>query len=177
MAAPASFSIRPLEDDDFALFLDIQRDALVAAPEIFGSDYDWFDQLSLLSKEQRYTKYMNFPYRYLLGAFDEDGGIAGMIGFSNDHTSPKIKHKGQIWGMYVRQAFRGKGIASALVDQVVETASEIGCELIQLSVGKENRDSYALYLRKGFTVYGTEVSAMKVGDDYVDEYLMVRTLE
>lgn len=177
MAISASITIRPLEEEDFTDFLNIQRDALFSSPEIFGSDYDWFDQLSLLSKEQRYGKYMNFPYRYLLGAFDDEKGLVGMIGFSSENTSAKLRHKGRTWGMFVRSNFRGAGLASALVDSVVRTASESGCELVQLSVGVENRDSYALYLRKGFTVYGTEFRAMKVDDRYVDEYLMVKILQ
>jgi ribosomal protein S18 acetylase RimI-like enzyme len=169
-----SFTVRPLEIDDFNAFLDIQRDALLHAPEVFGSDYDWFDALSILSKEQRFERYMNFPYQYLLSAFAEDGSLMGMIGFSSDHTLAKTRHKGKVWGMYVKPDCRGQGIASALVESVLLTAQEIGCELIQLSVGTRNEASYSLYLRMGFTVYGTEAHAMKIGDDYVDEYLMVK---
>jgi hypothetical protein len=63
--------IRPLEIEDFPAFLDLQGLALLQAPEVFGSDYDWFEGLSILSKEQRYERYMNFPYQYILGAVDE----------------------------------------------------------------------------------------------------------
>jgi RimJ/RimL family protein N-acetyltransferase len=167
-------TIRPLEIDDFSAFLNIQRDALLNAPEVFGSDYDWFDALSILSKEQRYEKYMNFPYQYLLGAIDEKGAIVGMIGFSSEHMQAKTRHKGKIWGMYVTPEQRGKGLASQLVQTVLSAAQDIGCEQIQLSVSTRNTASYSLYLRIGFTVYGTESHAMKIGDEYVDEYLMVK---
>ena len=169
-----ALTIRPLEIDDFGAFLDIQRDALLNAPEVFGSDYDWFDALSILSKEQRYEKYMNFPYQYLLGAIGDQGAIIGMIGFSSEHTQAKTRHKGKIWGMYVTPEHRGKGLASQLVQTVLSAAQEIGCELIQLSVSTRNEASYSLYLRMGFTVYGTDVHAMKIGDEYVDEYQMVK---
>ena len=36
--------------------------------------------------------------------------------------------------------------------------------------------SYGLYLRLGFTVYGTEIHAMKIEESYVDEYLMTKFL-
>lgn len=176
MALPSGATLRPLEEGDFPAFLNIQRDALRNAPEVFGSDYDWFDALSILSKEQRYEKYMFFPHRYLLGAFNGDGEIIGMIGFSNDKNRSKVRHKGQIWGMYVVPEMRGKGLATQLVNSVVETAREIECELIQLSVGTRNVASYELYLRTGFSVYGTEARAMKVDEEYVDEYLMVKFL-
>jgi RimJ/RimL family protein N-acetyltransferase len=76
--------------------------------------------------------------------------------------------------MYVRPTHRGKGLASDLVNTVLTSAQDIGCELIQLAVGTRNEASYSLYLRMGFTVYGTEARAMKIDDEYVDEYLMVK---
>lgn len=176
MAMPIGIVLRPLEDVDFHSFLDIQSDALKNAPEVFGSDYEWFEGLSLLSKEQRFEKYMMFPHRYLLGAFTSEGVLVGMIGFSNDHHRSKIKHKGTIWGLYITPEHRGKGIASTLVQSVISAAGDVGVELIQLAVSTQNVDSYALYLRLGFVVYGTEVRAMKVNDEYIDEYLMVKFL-
>ena len=176
MALPSGMTVRPLDEGDFQAFLGIQKDALRHAPEVFGSDYDWFDSLSILSKEQRFQKYLFFPHRFLLGAFDDEGAIVGMIGFSTDHNRSKVKHKAKIWGMYVVPEMRGKGIATSLVNSVIETARELDVELIQLSVGTRNTESYQLYLRSGFSVYGTEARAMKVDEEYVDEYLMVKFL-
>lgn len=176
MALPTGMTVRPLDEGDFQAFLGIQKDALRNAPEVFGSDYDWFDSLSILSKEQRFQKYLFFPHRYLLSAFDSDGSIVGMIGFSTEHNRSKVKHKARIWGMYVVPEMRGKGVATTLVNSLIETAREVGVEQIQLSVGTRNTESYQLYLRSGFTVYGTEARAMKVDEEYVDEYLMVKFL-
>lgn len=171
------YELRPLEIDDFNSFLEIQGDALLNSPEVFGSDYNWFEHLSLLSKELRFTKYMNYPYQFLLGAVRDTGQIDGMVGFSCDFTQSKLRHKGKIWGAYVRPESRFKGIGTKLIESVIETAQNtVDCELIHLSVSTSNSDSYNLYLRMGFTVYGTELRALKVGDEYVDEYLMVKFL-
>lgn len=168
--------IRPLEIDDFPAFLDIQREALLQAPEVFGSDYDWFEGLSILSKEQRYERYLNYPYQFMLGAIDDGGGIIAMIGYSGNDTS-KLRHKGRIWGLYVREEARGKGLATDLVKSVLEVAREVlGVEQVQLAVSTQNTATYGLYLRLGFTVYGTEVGAMKIGNSYVDEFLMSKHL-
>lgn len=170
-------TIRPLEIDDFATFLDIQREALLQSPELFGSDYEWFESLSILSKEQRYEKYMNFPYQYILGAVDDEGNIAGMIGYSSEDSS-KTRHKGTVWGLFVRPEFRGKGIATIMVMSVLETAQDLlDVEQVQLAVSTHNEASYGLYLRLGFKVFGTELHAMKIGDSYVDEYHMVKFLK
>lgn len=168
--------VRPLEIDDFSQFLDIQSAAILQAPEVFGSDHEWFAGLSILSKEQRYERYMNFPYQYLLGALDPSGNIVAMIGYSSQE-SMKTRHKGSIWGLFVRENYRGQGIATILVNSVVETAREVlEVEQLQLSVSTQNTATHGLYLRLGFTVYGTEIHAMKIGNSYVDEYLMVKFL-
>ena len=172
----SEFVIRPLEIEDFAQFLDIQSAALVQAPEVFGSDYDWFAGLSILSKEQRYEQYMNFPYQYLLGAVAPNGRIMGMIGYSSQEST-KVRHKGRLWGLFVRQEYRNCGIATVLINSIVETAKDVlEVEQLQLSVSTQNQASYGLYLRLGFTVYGTEIHAMKIQHSYVDEYLMVKFL-
>lgn len=172
-----NYSIRPLELDDFASFVDIQSDALLNAPEVFGSDYEWFEGLSVLLKEQRFELFVNFPYQFVLGAVRDNGEIAAMVGFSCEYNRSKVKHKGRLWGMYVRPEFRNRGLATALVKAIITTAQEVmHCEILQLSVSKHNEASFALYLRLGFIVYGTEIHAMKIGNAYVDEYLMHKML-
>jgi RimJ/RimL family protein N-acetyltransferase len=170
-------SIRPLELVDFAPFLEIQREALLLSPELYGSDYEWFESLSILSKEQRYEKYMNFPYQYILGAFAPDGSIGGMIGFTSENRL-KTRHKCHLWGLFVRPEYRGKGLATQLIQSVLDTAQNVlDIEQVQLTVSTQNEASYGLYLRLGFTVFGTELHAMKIGSSYVDEYHMVKFLK
>lgn len=169
--------LRPLETEDFQSFLDIQGLALQTSPEVFGSDYDMFESLSVLSKEQRFEKYINFPYQYLLGAFTDDGILVGMVGFSCDYQQTKTRHKGRTWGLFVQSEYRGKGIATILLQEVIKTSSEIvGNEQIQLTISTQNTESFALYLRLGFVVFGTERHSMKVNDSFIDEYYMVKFL-
>jgi len=172
----SELTIRPLEIEDFNGFLSIQGDALKSAPEVFGSDYDWFEGLSVLSKEQRFEKYMNFPYQYLLGAVNSENNILGMIGYSG-HEQAKLGHKGRLWGLFVVESYRGHGVATKLVSSIIETARDLlSVEQIQLTVSTKNQATYSLYLRLGFSVYGTELRAMKIDDSYVDEYQMVKFL-
>ncbi|MDZ4745949.1 MAG: GNAT family protein [bacterium] len=172
-----NYVLRPLEVDDFAAFVDIQRHALVHAPELFGSDYEWFENLSILLKEQRFELFVNFPYQFILGAVQPDGEIAAMVGFSCEYARSKVRHKGRLWGLYVRPEFRHRGLATELVRTIIGSAQDVvGCELIHLSVSKHNDASFALYLRLGFSVYGTELHAMKIDNTYVDEYLMHKML-
>jgi len=170
--------LRPLEPADLDAFVILQKSALESAPELFGSDYEWFNTLSLLSIEQRFARYQDYPSNYILGAFTDSNALVGMVGFSCEHYSTKLRHKGRVWSMYVIPDYRGQGIASELMLSAIDTARGIlDCEQIQLAVSTRNVSSYSLYLRLGFTVYGTEFQALKFGDEYVDEYLMVKFLK
>jgi RimJ/RimL family protein N-acetyltransferase len=172
-----NIELRPLEYADLESFIELQRKALEHAPELFGSDYDWVQSLSILNIEQRFTKYLSYPSNFILGAFHRQIDLVGMVGFSSDHHSSKLRHKARVWSMFVIPEFRGRGLATMLMESVIDTAHTVlDCEQIQLAVSTQNVASYSLYLRLGFAVYGTEVHALKVGPEYVDEYLMVKFL-
>jgi RimJ/RimL family protein N-acetyltransferase len=173
--------LRPLEESDFLTFLEIQGLALRSSPEVFGSDYDMFENLSVLSKEQRFERFINFPYQFLLGAFvsldDAVSDLVGMVGFSCDHQQAKTRHKARTWGLFVREPFRGQGIATLLLEEIIRTARDVvGNEQIQLSISTHNEASFSLYLRLGFTVFGTERHSMVIDGAFVDEYYMVKFL-
>jgi RimJ/RimL family protein N-acetyltransferase len=61
---------------------------------------------------------------------------------------------------------------------VLDTARDLlDVEQVQLTISTQNEASYGLYLRLGFTVFGTELHSRKIGDSYVDQYHMVKFLK
>src|SRR5882724_6484106 len=111
---------------------------------------------------------------FVLGTF-EDGGLAATTGF---HRRQNIKehHKGHVWGVYVRPESRGKGVARALMQEVIRRARLMpGLEQITLVVSTHIA-ARQLYLSLGFQSYGIEPRSLKIGDDYVDDELMVLRL-
>ena len=48
-----------------------------------------------------------------------------------------------------------------------------GMEQVALAVSSQNAGAKGLYESLGFEVYGCERRALKIGDEYVDEELMV----
>ena len=107
----------------------------------------------------------------ILGGFDH-GELAGMIGFYRQ-SGPKDRHKGVIWGMYVKPRLHGGGLASALLDSAIELG-KMQVEQIQLTVVTTNQRAVRLYEASGFRGYGIEKNALKSGERYFDELLMVR---
>ena len=66
---------------------------------------------------------------------------------------------------------------SALMERLLAFAAQCGYEQIELTVESKNHRALRLYLRYGFTVYGTRPHGMKYPDgSYDNDYLMVKML-
>ncbi len=160
-------TIRRLAPEDGADFRSIRLEALRTAPAAFGSDHATEAARPPESFSARLADSVVF------GGY-VDGAIAGMVGLAR-HAPLKERHKAFIWGMYVSPAARGTGLADRLMETVLAAAREMVEQVILTSVAG-NAAAMRFYLRHGFTQYGLEPRAMKDGDVYVDEALMVRFL-
>jgi ribosomal protein S18 acetylase RimI-like enzyme len=98
------------------------------------------------------------------------GQLDGMAGFYV-RDGLKIRHRGVLWGMYVRPEARGTGLAAALIDAVKAHARPL-VEEILLGVGTDNPAAIARYRAAGFVRCGGERRAIKIGDRHYDEILM-----
>ena len=109
---------------------------------------------------------------FVLGAFI-DRQLIGMAGFFR-RRGEKIRHRGGIWGVYVSQECRGKGVGRALLAELIGFVQLLpGIEQVALAVSSQNAGAKCLYESLGFELYGCEKRALKIGDEYVDEELMV----
>jgi ribosomal protein S18 acetylase RimI-like enzyme len=112
---------------------------------------------------------------FVVGRF-EDGNLIGTAGFFR-RANNKERHKGHIWGVYVRPESRGKGVASQLMQEIVRRARAMdGIEQITL-VASANLPAQRLYKSLGFESYGVEPHSLKIGTEYVDDVLMVLWLQ
>jgi RimJ/RimL family protein N-acetyltransferase len=103
-----------------------------------------------------------------------DDQLVGVVGFSR-YDEARLRHKGMLVGMYVRDSQRGTGLADEIVNAVVDHARQ-HVELLHLSVATTNLRAVRFYERMGFNTYATEPKALKVDINYIDEFLMVRFL-
>jgi ribosomal protein S18 acetylase RimI-like enzyme len=163
----APSTIRQLVAADAATFRDIRLEGLRTAPEAFGSSYEAEAGMS----DAEIAKWIGNGY--IAGA-RIDGKLIGVAGFFVE-SGAKSAHRGRIWGVYVRPAARGRGVAGALLEHLIAHARPL-VEQVHLSVVTENAAAVALYRRLGFTTYGTEPRALRIGERYFDEYLMVLRL-
>ena len=63
------------------------------------------------------------------------------------------------------------------MERLIQFSGQVGYEQIELTVESKNMRAINLYLRKGFTVYGTRPHGMKYADgSYDNDYLMIKML-
>src|ERR1700730_3412668 len=143
--------IRRLIKADAPLFRQIRLEALELSPEAFGSSFEQESAQSLGHFEEA------LRMSDVFGAF-RDADLVGVAGYRTQGGA-KQAHKGILWGMSVRPAARGAGIARQLVQAVLGHARE-RVELVQLTVVSENQTAQQLYRSLGFVAYGHEVHSL-----------------
>ncbi len=87
-----------------------------ARTESFGEAAEEHRQTTVESAAERLAT--NPDDNFVFGAFHE-GELVGMAGFFR-YQIAKARHKGRIWGVYVRASCRGQGIGRALLIALLE---------------------------------------------------------
>lgn len=101
-----------------------------------------------------------------------------LIGASGIDMKDKIeKHLG-VFGVTIAKEFRGEGIGSILMENVINEAVKklSDLEIIILGVYKNNVLAKQMYKKFGFLEYGTLPKGIKLEDGYVDHTFMYKII-
>ncbi|MBZ5202214.1 GNAT family N-acetyltransferase [Planomicrobium chinense] len=163
--------IRELTAEDAASYRELRIEALTNNPDAFGSVLE-----DALQKPVEMTaESLASQLAVTFGAFWE-GQLVGNVTLLRE-AGKKMKHRANVVAVYVTPRARGNGVAKRLMEELLDYANEWeGIEQLYLAVSSNNRSAIGLYQRFGFEKYGTEYRAMKSGDEYTDEELMVKFL-
>jgi L-amino acid N-acyltransferase YncA len=164
-------NIRPVKPDDAASTADLLNAIIATGTETSMSE-------PLTAEEQlRYIK--SFPARgvFLVAELPAPYGIVGMQSIEpcGEEQSP-TGHVAEI-STFVTAACRGRGVASALFNQLSSRASAIGIRKLSATIRADNQSAQAFYLSKaGFRLVGTMRDHLLYRGHYIDQLLAERLL-
>lgn len=159
------YIVRQLVARDAEAFRAAHIEALRTYPAAFAAAYEEECDLPLSEFESRLERLTVF------GGF-MDGALAGIATLQRQPLL-KRRHVAMVWGMYVRDAFCGSGLASAILQAVIDRA-EREVDQLELYVAVGNDRASRFYRKFGFERYGVMRRSLRVaGVDY-DAEMMVR---
>ncbi len=164
-----TIEIRLLTAEDVPAFWELRLEALTLDPGAFGSSAEDLRAMGVNGFAARLAG--SAADKFVVGAFD-DGILVATTGFTRE-AGPKERHKGRIWGVYATPRVRGQGLARRVIRLALDQAAHRpGIEQIALQC-RTGSVAMKLYESVGFRSYGQERHALKIGDVYIDEDLMV----
>ncbi|MFC3748940.1 GNAT family N-acetyltransferase [Paenibacillus sp. GCM10012306] len=158
--------IRILNANDAEVYQKLRLRALKDHPEAFLSSYEDEKDMPLGMVETRLQPDQD---KFTLGAFNDNGELVGMVTFIRENRE-KVKHKGLVVAVYVSPEARKLRLGFALMQELIARAAQLeGVEILNLAVMSGNEAAVKLYESLGFTSYGKEKKAVKIGDTYYDD--------
>ena len=166
-------TLRSVEPEDAQLMLQYMKvmlgetPFLLRPPEEFN--YTVEEEASVLAGRR------DDPRSLMLVA-EKDSRIIASADICSHGPKSRLLHRGEL-GISILKDYWHQGIGSALMERLIAFAEKSGYEQIELTVESKNRRAINLYMKYGFTVFGTRPHGMKYPDgSYDNDYLMVRML-
>ena len=151
-ALPAGLEVRPVQPEHYRSIWEAQREVQMELFEVVAENWT----------EERYGAWLANPsHTPQLWQVAWDGEqVAGMVLNRIDEAENKQlgRKRGYTEHVFVRRAWRKRGLASALLARSLQLLKAQGMEEAELGVDTENESgAYELYKRLGYQTFSTDV--------------------
>lgn len=102
--------------------------------------------------QEFYEKLIDSDNKIILVARDNDTILGYVYGFIQDNGNLFNNTIAQLDALFVKEQYRGNGIARSLMNEFINWAEEKGAAYIELSVCKDNTNAINLYENEGFSI-------------------------
>ncbi|MEJ7902172.1 MAG: GNAT family N-acetyltransferase, partial [Thermomicrobiales bacterium] len=139
--------------------------------------YDEAAALTPADIKQVYDTFWDFKDNQVFVAIAADGSVVGMTGLAG-RNRPKLRHRMDIWGVYVAPECRGHRIADRLLGAAIDYAKQVeGVLQLHLQVVSSNLAATRSYERAGFKRWGRMHRADIIDGQALDNDFMVLMLD
>lgn len=169
-----TFQLDPDNPAEIAAYQALRRKMLRSAPWAFSATEDSDIALNGDGLVERLRQ----PFNRILAvpAVDGASALAGALGIVR-LPAPKYDHRARLWGVFVDEQFRGRGIGRALMSSAIDLArSWSGVDYLDLSVSVGSSAALELYRRCGFEEWGREPDTLQWEGTRYDEIFMTLRL-
>ncbi|MGA9288461.1 MAG: GNAT family N-acetyltransferase [Anaerobacillus sp.] len=161
--------VRRLTPEDAEAYWELRLEALKKNPEAFASSYEE----AIQKDDPIKSTARNMATGVTFGAFEDDA-LIGVITFVRG-SGIKVRHKADLFAVYVTPGKRGKGAGRALLSRALEHAkSQDALIKLSVSVVSTNERAKHLYKSYGFKTVYIEEKALYVQGMFLNEEQMVQ---
>ena len=157
--------IKQLKKNDWCEWRKIRLEALKKSPNSFVSSFEE----EYKTPNDMWSKQLENSIKFGYFINDKIVGCSGLL----IEKATKISHTATLFGMYVKDDFRGSGIGFDLVNFVKDYAKKNHVKHLYLGCNAENRGAGGLYKKCGFKVYGTRPDYTKIDNKFYDDLTMM----
>jgi ribosomal protein S18 acetylase RimI-like enzyme len=167
----SAIRIRRFTPREWPAYRALRLRSLADAPNAFGSslalEESWAQELWMARLMAADVSGRDCPLVAESGG--PDSAMLGLLWAKCDTDDAGIVNLFQMW---VAPEARGRGAASALVDEAVTWARAIGARLVRLGVVVDNQDAIRLYEHKGFR-NGGEPAPIRPGSALLEQTMQL----
>lgn len=167
----STYIIRAIEASDARAFINLQEEIFQQTDFMYNVQNEL--ELTVQQLRKNLANWKKLKNRTILlcivnGLF---AGYAVIHGYKHS----KAKHVASI-RLAVKEEFQRKGIGSSLLEAVEKWSKQRDIKRLELSVMSHNTSALNLFKKLGFQHEGTRLNAIKLNNNFVNEYFMGKIL-